>query len=235
MKGFHVYPSKFYVYCHCRPDGELFYIGKGQGNRARDFSSGRTKHYKNIVAKYGGRQIIVRLFPCETEAEAFALEIKLIKEARDAGIRIVNFTDGGEGAAGGRGPLGYKHSEASRARMSAYRRGRPINVGHLVSEETRALLSRKLKGRIISVETRAKISATSKGKAYSLGVKHSEEANKRKSELFKGRKITWAHKIARALKGNKNGIGNKSHSGLTASAETRKKMSDAQKARRAHE
>lgn len=89
----------FYVYIHKRPDGRPFYVGKGTGRRAFDFSpSRRTLHHQNIVRKYGRDNIVVEVIPCDDEASAFGLEKALISEHRPRGL--VNLTDGGEGAAG---------------------------------------------------------------------------------------------------------------------------------------
>jgi hypothetical protein len=86
----------FYVYMHCKPDGTLFYVGKGSGKRARDFAS-RNQHYKNIVAQYGRENILVSVIPCESDAHACSQEIQLIKAFREIGYELVNKTDGGEG------------------------------------------------------------------------------------------------------------------------------------------
>lgn len=89
----------FYVYTHARPDGSVFYVGKGRGRRARDFSpSRRTLHHRNIVEKYGLDAILVIVIPCETEQEAFDLERETIAECRAKGVKLINLTDGGEGA-----------------------------------------------------------------------------------------------------------------------------------------
>lgn len=93
--------KQFCVYIHKRPDGEPFYVGKGLLSRAYDFApSRRTEWHKNIVNKYGRDNIIVQVFPCMYEKEAFELEKAHIKISKAAGHRLVNLTDGGEGAAG---------------------------------------------------------------------------------------------------------------------------------------
>ena len=42
--------SAFYVYMHCRPDGSVFYVGKGCGKRARDFASRSQKHHEIVAS-----------------------------------------------------------------------------------------------------------------------------------------------------------------------------------------
>jgi len=93
--------TEFCVYIHSRPDGSPFYVGKGVPRRAVDFAPSRRKaHHKNIVAKYGRENILVRTIDCESETHAFALEVEVIKCYRAAGLNLVNITDGGEGASG---------------------------------------------------------------------------------------------------------------------------------------
>lgn len=107
--------NQFFVYTYRRPDGSLFYIGKGTRRRALSVSpSRRTLHFLNIVRKYGQKSLVIALFPCPTEAEAFTLERQLIAEARAQGESIINLTDGGEGASG------RHHSEKARAAFAEW-------------------------------------------------------------------------------------------------------------------
>lgn len=88
----------FYVYMHARPDGRVFYVGKGSKRRAYDMStSRRSAHHINIIRKYGRDNIKVRLIPCMTEQEAFALERVHIALRKG---ELINRTDGGEGCSG---------------------------------------------------------------------------------------------------------------------------------------
>lgn len=109
---------KFCVYIHKRPNGEPFYIGKGLLSRAYDFaSSRRTRWHKNIVNKYGRKNIIVQVIPCMYEKEAFELEKIHIKIARDDGHNLANLTAGGEGATG---------RKVTKAQKAALEKGRRI-------------------------------------------------------------------------------------------------------------
>lgn len=93
--------NQFCVYIHKRPDGEPFYIGKGLVSRAYDFApSRRTAWHKNIVSKYGRENIAVEIILCKSEKEAFDLEKKKIKWAKENNFCIANLTDGGEGCSG---------------------------------------------------------------------------------------------------------------------------------------
>lgn len=93
--------ESFCVYEHARPDGRVFYIGKGTKSRAYELSpSRRNAWHANIVAKYGRGNIILTLLPCRSESEAFDLERARIEMARAGGANIANLTDGGEGASG---------------------------------------------------------------------------------------------------------------------------------------
>ena len=92
---------KFCVYLHKKPDGSVFYVGKGTLSRAHDFApSRRTLWHKNIVAKYGKDAIQVQVIPCLYEQEAFELEMAHISILKASGVNIVNLTDGGEGVSG---------------------------------------------------------------------------------------------------------------------------------------
>lgn len=87
----------FYVYIHKRADdGQVFYVGKGNGYRA--WSKSRNKWWHRVVKKYGHTVEIVKEYP--TEQEAHAAEIELIAFYRLSGALLVNLTDGGEGCIG---------------------------------------------------------------------------------------------------------------------------------------
>lgn len=86
--------DKYYVYAHSKPDGEVFYVGKGSGKRL--FATGnRSEFWKRIVAKYG--YIIQIIEECSDEKKAFESEIYWIAHYRKYGQCIANFTNGGDG------------------------------------------------------------------------------------------------------------------------------------------
>jgi len=88
----------YYGYLHARPDGSIFYVGKGKGRRAWDFSpKHRSPRHREIMREYGVSTIQVSLIYAETETEAFAIEREWISSLQRAGIRLINLTEGGEG------------------------------------------------------------------------------------------------------------------------------------------
>lgn len=98
------------VYFHINPiKQEVFYVGIGlSGIRPYKLSS-RTKHWKNIVKKYGYDVVIIH--DNLTYDEASELEIKYIKQIgrHDKGLGpLVNNTDGGDGIRGYVNPKGPK-------------------------------------------------------------------------------------------------------------------------------
>lgn len=92
--------QKYYVYAHIRNDtNQIFYIGKGTGDRAWYRYEKRSKHWKNIVKKSGGFQVeILKKF--DVESDAFDYEIYMIKNLRDSGFNLANKSNGGEGTSG---------------------------------------------------------------------------------------------------------------------------------------
>lgn len=84
---------KYYTYTHSAPDGDVFYVGKGADKRAFS-ASDRSYLWHEKRNACGGITIrIVNRF--ETEEEAFADEVRLIKHYRSAGLHLLNKTDGG--------------------------------------------------------------------------------------------------------------------------------------------
>jgi hypothetical protein len=92
--------NNFYVYAHYKPDGNIFYVGKGYGKRAR-VTSGRSDVWYNVVNKHGGYEVVI-LYENLFEDAAFKLEKEEIEfwgRRKDGGF-LINLTDGGEGTSG---------------------------------------------------------------------------------------------------------------------------------------
>lgn len=88
-----------FVYVHLEADtGAPFYVGIGtRKNRPWNLHN-RSDHHKNVVAKHGARIEIV-IDGLDWGIACF-WEIRWIKALRDAGFRLVNLTDGGDGTLG---------------------------------------------------------------------------------------------------------------------------------------
>jgi group I intron endonuclease len=222
----------YYAYIHRKPNGIPFYVGKGTLRRANSLKQ-RNPYYLATVKKYGVENIVVNSFECNSEEDAFELEMFLIECLKESGIKLTNCTNGGEGASG------YVHSEEVRAKMSAISKRRiykphsietiakikESNKGKVRSAETRARISMAVKGRIckpFSEERKANMSIAAKKRGVSEACRAAAIMKKRGSVLSEEHKA----KMANGLKGKP--AWNK---GKTMSEETRAKMSIAQKAR----
>lgn len=103
--------NEYYVYLHCKPDGSVFYVGKGKGKRATNLSR-RSAWHKSVVAKYGIS--IEFLYTDLSDDEAKWLEISTIAHLRELGEPLTNLTDGGDGVEGLHNP----HTPESRRKIS---------------------------------------------------------------------------------------------------------------------
>ncbi len=241
----------FFVYTHSKPNTTdvhgIFYVGKGNENRVSKINRLHNNHHKNIVAKYGKENIIVRKLICKSEQHAFDLEIQMIAILRKIGVEIVNLSDGGEGSSGHAMTTEAKkklsllnkgriHTSEAKKKISASQIGHKRMLGYKHSEETRAKVSEALRNRPpISEETRAKLSASKKGRAVSA------EAREKMSKAAKNRppvSTETKEKLSKALTGRpvsektreKISTGNKNRA--KPSDETLKRMSDAQKGKK---
>lgn len=193
-----------YVYTHSRPDTEdefgIFYVGKGIGRRARRFA-GRSPYHKNIIAKYGKENIIVRIVKeFKTEVDALAYEVELISKLRGMNIDLVNFTDGGEGW------TGASHSEETKLVLSEKSKSNKNCVGRVYTEQMRLNMSIAQKNSPKKESANRSQSEKKKGKKQSAetiekriaplrGVKKSPEFCANLSLKMKGRIFTDEQKI----------------------------------------
>lgn len=178
-----------YVYVLAYPDGRVFYVGKGQGDRInqheREARKSKTHNsYKcNVIRKIwrdGGQVVRTILAYFETHEEACMYEIGLIFFLPG----LTNQTYGGDGT------LGHVVSEEMRQKISEKNKGRtPWSKGKQIwSEEERRGISTRLKGHTHSEEARRKIGEAGKGRQpWIAGKRHTEETRKKMSAAGKGR------------------------------------------------
>jgi len=201
--------ENFNAYVHARPDGRVFYVGKGTIKRANNVRRGQNLHHSNIVEKYGRENILVGRIPCSSEEIAFELEKGLVKCFRRMGIALANATDGGEGASGAKWSAAQRLAKSEQAKSIIQQKKLAGTYSH-----------NRPGGWVTSDETKKKISAALKGHPGSLGrlgAKNSPEHNAALRKANLGRKMSdeaRANMSAGAL-------------GRKASEETKQKMSEA--------
>jgi len=143
--------NKFYTYIHCKPNGDPFYVGKGtngksHATRSHALHKDRNRFHQNIVAKYGAKNILIYVFGCESESQAYSDEIQQIANIRALGFKLCNMTDGGDGV---RGKI---VTQETRLKISK------AHLGKTLSAKARKKISDWHKGKIVSEETRKKLS-----------------------------------------------------------------------------
>lgn len=165
--------KKFYVYCHKNPiTKEIFYVGKGSGNRAFYMLS-RGKHWVNYVNKYG-IPIVEFIYENLDEAESFRLEMLLIEELgrKDLGTGLlVNSTNGGEGDSG------RIVTKETRDKISNSNKGKPNSSKGKTWKQSIKRTPGKKRG---CYKTRV-----DKGKTFSVEIKEKMKEGKRNN----GRKV----------------------------------------------
>lgn len=196
----------FYVYEHRRSDtGAVFYVGKGCRKRATNFHN-RGRFWNNVKKCAGGVFVTYPVTNVDEEL-AFLAEVELIAKYRKIGVKLVNISDGGEGATGWvpseetkrkigeankytpkasgeqHGMYGKMHSAEAIARMAEARKGRFCGEDH------------PMFGKKHTPEAIEKISANRKGKCSGeknpfYGKTHTTEVRRRISEAQTGRKAS---------------------------------------------
>lgn len=171
-----------FAYIHCKPDGTPFYVGKGSLRRAK-YLGERNNYHKAVVEKYGKNNILIGMFPCSGNEEAYLLERGLIKRLRISGLRLSNFTSGGDG---GKDPVPETRERLSNA---AKRRG--------ISQSCSEARNKALTGKPLSEEHKAKISASLKGITRTT----EQKENIRKSAIKRGMPRSTLEKAWRSNRG----------------------------------
>lgn len=177
----------FYAYIYRDRNGTPFYVGKGSGKRAWNFTRGNQRHLRNKIAKMRREDCppSVEIIEALDEDHAKFLETCLIAVIgrKDLGLgSLLNLTDGGDGRVGWTEEqkkehsakiTGQKRSQEVREKMSkaAKRRtkrdgspakklvGRPSKLkGRKLSPEHKLKISNSLIGHQVTEETRSKMS-----------------------------------------------------------------------------
>lgn len=157
--------QEYYVYILVRPDGRVFYVGKGKNNRIFDHDKeARRGHrcYKcNIIRKIweqGKTYQRYFVFTTTDENEAYAYERELI--AQYGRGNLANLTDGGEGLS--------NPTAETREKLAASSRGKsPANKGQPCPPDVRARISATLKGRPLAPHVYEKFARVNIGREYS--------------------------------------------------------------------
>lgn len=179
----------FYVYQHRRNDtNEIFYIGKGYGDRAYT-KHNRNDYWRKVASKANGFTVEFIVKNIDEEL-ALLVEQEKIDQLKKLGFwnKLTNITLGGEGV------CGLQHSDEAKLKMSFAKKGKPSpRKGAKLSEETRKKISEVQKGKPKKPRTpehQAKINAINKGS------KRSEESKLKMSIAAKKR-------IANSITGDK--------------------------------
>lgn len=167
-----------FAYIHCKPDGTPFYVGKGALRRA-NYLGERNPYHQAIVNKYGRKNVLIGMLECSTSAIAYELEKGLIKCLKASGIKLTNFTDGGEG--------GVNPTLETRQRLSEAAKKRGVSEACITAKVA------ALKGKSLSDEHKQKLKQAQTGKIFT------EEHRKNISISAKKRGMEKAH-AALALK-----------------------------------
>jgi hypothetical protein len=146
--------KSYYVYIHRKATtGEVFYVGKGTGRRAREKCL-RSAYWKRVAKKHG---VVIEIL-IDGVQEWYALEYEQLLidyyGRRDLGTgQLVNLCDGG--------------AASTTLNDEAKQRIRQSRVGKKASVVTRQRLSQSLKGRTFSPEHLEKLRIAGKKRGFS--------------------------------------------------------------------
>jgi hypothetical protein len=80
---------EFYAYTHAGPDGDVFYVGKGQGRRGH-LMTGRMPWHQSRIDAIGRQNVVVTLYPAQTENGARVIEREMIARLTAEGAPLCN-------------------------------------------------------------------------------------------------------------------------------------------------
>lgn len=187
--------NEYYIYLHCKPNGEPFYVGKGcngrgHSKRSHDLKRSRNAHHRAVVEKYGAENIGIYVFLCESEEAALADEIAAIRQLRSEGFHLANATDGGEGSSG------LRPSASTRAKMSAKRKGVKRSPETVAKMKAAGICfqpgAQGFAGRRHTAEHRASLI----GNKRALGYVHDEASRQKMREAHARRRLALAAQAA---------------------------------------
>jgi len=173
--------KRYFIYAHCRPCGEPFYIGFSCSLK-RIFLLSRNKYYNNVVEKYGKENILIYRLVRSSKQKAIDSEIWMIAYGRLQGWRLTNMTNGGEGI------TDTPRTEETKNKISKTLMGhkgaskgekRPKEVGDKISKALMGHVGYML-GKHQTDEAKKKISEKNKGKL--AGKNHPNYGKKRSEE-----------------------------------------------------
>lgn len=143
--------TSYYVYIHRRAsDGKVFYVGKGKGQRAWNFSN-RNRHWTNVKNKHGVEVEIV--FDNLEEKEALQIEKDTILEFTYFGYPLTNKSSGGESPVFCKETLEkLKHRPKRKKSKEEIDKIVKFHTGRKRSEETCERISKALTGRTVNPE-----------------------------------------------------------------------------------
>ena len=208
----------FYLYTHSYPDGNIFYVGKGVGDRAKDFFN-RNRWHKGVCKKIGIKNVIIKAYQTVDERHALAAENQLILALKRAGITLCNLSNGGEVGSGGRfseehrrklseAGKGFKKSPETLEKMRIARIGRKLSLAHKQKLKQRPLEKQIQAMRLANLgkkrdpETVLKVAFANKGQLRSpeakenmrlahIGIKHDPSTREKRSIALKA---AWARR-----------------------------------------
>lgn len=182
--------NKYCVYEHWRTDtNSPFYIGKGTLARAKEFYRENEIHRRIVrkMRKTGFSVVMKIVLDGLSEETAFRLEKIRIAYWREVGVKLANFTDGGEGFSGGR------HTEEAKKRIASGAKGRKLSAETLsaMSDSARIINADPERRKKLSQSTKAMWSDPQKRELMINSIRNakktpmSAEANQRRLDALR--------------------------------------------------